>query len=238
MSERLESTLDDRDAALWRQYLDLERKGVRKQALALLDEFVTALSAYPPERRAAFTRTFCALATAKDAKLPARQPLLVGVICPYLADASARGEISALRWMVGLHDRNTPLYECRHLFDPERFGTADLLCEILAQDPEDSTARRRLIRELAYWFDYSIHEVPAGVLSGFSMEGATIPQCHELLDELEEFRGLVETEGLREDYEDRICVWAFHFRGYANYLSNREEYESYADYIERHTPQS
>jgi hypothetical protein len=88
-----------------------------------LDEFVTALSTYPPERRAAFARTFCALATDTDTELPVRYYLLLGVICPYLAEARSREEISALRWMVRIRERNAPLNECRHVFDPYEFGT-------------------------------------------------------------------------------------------------------------------
>jgi hypothetical protein len=95
----------------------------RERALTVLDEFVTALSTYPPERRAAFARTFCALATDTDTELPVRYSLLLGVICPYLAEARSREEISALRWMVRIRERNAPLNECRHVFDPYEFGT-------------------------------------------------------------------------------------------------------------------
>lgn len=229
MSERLAALLDEGDAALWQRNLDLEQRGARERALAVLDEFVATLSAYRPERRAAFAEEFCALASAADATLPVRHPLLVGVICPYLAVAHARRDISALRWMVRLRERNVPLYECGPMFDPDRFGTTDLLREILAQDPADNASRRRLISELSRHFDYSIHEVPAGIL--YNANGATITECLELLEELEELRSLVEAEGLREEYGARIREWALHFRGYADYLSNREEYASYAAYM-------
>jgi len=223
------SLLDGEDAALWRRYLELEHRGSRERALTVLEEFVTALSTYPPERRAAFARTFCVLATDTDTELPVRYSLLLGVICPYLAVAHARRDVSALRWMVRLRECNVPLYECGPMFDPDRFGTADFLREILAQDPADTVSRRCLISELSRHFDYSIHEVPAGIL--YNANGATITECLELLEELEELRSLVEAEGLWEEYDARIRECALHFRGYADYLSNREEYASYAAYM-------
>jgi hypothetical protein len=59
-----------------------------------------------------------------------------------------------------------------------------------------------------------------------------------VLEDLEELRILVEAESLREVYDDRIHEWAFHLRGYTDYLSNREKYASYASYIEHHRPES
>ena len=40
--------------------------------------------------------------------------------------------------------------------------------------------------------------------------------------------------GLMEKYETAIYYWDFHFRGYADYLTNRKQYQNYADYINQH----
>ena len=40
--------------------------------------------------------------------------------------------------------------------------------------------------------------------------------------------------GLMEKYETAIYYWDFHFRGYADYLTHRKQYQNYADYINQH----
>ena len=68
----------------------------------------------------------------------------------------------------------------------------------------------------------------------FGWNGATVTECMEWLKSLEEFRDLIGEEGNSDKYYEAVGRWGFHFRGYADYLTHREQYQNYADYIERH----
>jgi hypothetical protein len=60
-----------------------------------------------------------------------------------------------------------------------------LLREALRVDPSDVKARRGLIENEARYLQYTIHELPAGVLYGHN--SASIEECSELLSQLAEF---------------------------------------------------
>jgi hypothetical protein len=76
---------------------------------------------------------------------------------------------------------------------------------------------------------YSLHEVPAGVLYG--VDGASPEQCQELEEELDGFYRLVAQEQMQERYAELFRACYLHFRGYQDYLLNRERYKSYAEYL-------
>ena len=65
------------------------------------------------------------------------------------------------------------------------------------------------------------------------MDGATIEQCGRLLDELEEFRGLVDAEGLSDHYRDLLDDGLLHFQAYRAYLGDPGGASSYEDYLDR-----
>ena len=45
---------------------------------------------------------------------------------------------------------------------------------------------------------------------------------------------MVQKRDVAEKYEAAMRYWGFHFYGYGDYLTHREQYRNYADYIERH----
>ena len=80
--------------------------------------------------------------------------------------------------------------------------------------------------------NYSIHEIPAGVLYGIN--GASIAECQALLEEVEEFRQLAHNTQLLQQYESHIQEWEYYFTAYADYLAHRMEYDRFADYLRQH----
>ncbi len=107
-----------------------------------------------------------------------------------------------------------------------------LLEEAFRRNPDDVLTQDELIKEFAYHFDYAVHEVPAGVLNGNT--GSTVAECQEWLGDLALFREVVQKRGLTGKYETAVHYWDFHFRGYADYLTHRDQYQNYADYINQH----
>ena len=59
-------------------------------------------------------------------------------------------------------------------------------------------------------------------------------ECQEWQDDLALFREVVQKRGIADKYAEAMRYWNFHFRGYADYLTHREQYQNYADYIEKH----
>ena len=107
-----------------------------------------------------------------------------------------------------------------------------LLTEAYQRDPGNVLAQDALIQYYAQQFAYAVHEVPIGVLHGF--DGATVAECQEWLDDLALFREVVQRRGVAQKYETAMRYWDFHFRGYADYITHRAQYQNYADYIDQH----
>lgn len=93
---------------------------------------------------------------------------------------------------------------------------------------------RALYRKARQWIDSAIHELPAGVLWG--PNAATLTECAEMLDGLEEFALACERLGVigHEEFIEG-CRW--HFDHYPHYLERRRHFLSYASYVsDRHGP--
>ena len=232
MSPQFLQLLEPEEIALWTSYLDNETRGQRKRALAILDEFIARLSTASLARRNRFAAQFCTLVVDEGIALPVRHSLGVKLLYPYLVRAYDGGSARVPWWLAHLYRQLDNSREWREWFGANSLSPWTLLEEALRRDPTNEPARQELIVEMARWLDYAIHEVPSGVLYGSN--GASIDECQELLDVLDLFRELTRTSGALELYEDRIREWEFHFRGYMDYLSHRDQYTNYAHYIQTH----
>jgi hypothetical protein len=232
MSDPVRTMLDDQSYTLWHQYLASETQGLLPQALQGLDDFIRALRQVAPERRETFLAYACTLVVDKHQTFPLRQPLFVEVLAPYLIAQYHAQSPAAPRWIAGLADwfNATPAY-CEQL-GLEYISEHVMLREALIGDPSNMAVQRRLIEIMAGQNDYSIHEVPAGVL--YDSNGASIAECQELLEALAEFRQLAQNTGLLPEYERRLGTWEFYFTAYADYLTNTQQYNDFADYLEHH----
>ncbi|SNY06286.1 hypothetical protein [Paractinoplanes atraurantiacus] len=95
-------------------------------------------------------------------------------------------------------------------------------------EPVATEADRERYHDGRKWLDYSVHELPAGVLWG--ADGATPVQCAEMLDGLDEFALVCARLGL-DDHSEFIDACRWHFDHYPHYLSRRRHFSDYATYI-------
>jgi hypothetical protein len=195
-----------------------------------LDRFIDALLESPQATWHAWAKRTAAAVSDQGIETPVRFPLFRRVLLPALADGVRREEPGCARWLESFHQLMSHVKESglpAALASP--YG---LLREALRLDPYDARARRRLIDLFVGYFEYSLHELPTGVLYG--TDGATAAQCEELSRDLDEFRVLVTAAGETEQFAGLIAECDFHFRTYAEYLRSTDVRPwGYAAFIER-----
>ena len=214
-------------------YVALENGMMRRQALDELEHFIEAVESEPVEQHQPWAAMLAARVVDGGESLPVRMPLFRRVLMPALRDGYRRHLPGYARWLAGFSNLlfHTPQW------DSERDGPATalaLLRRALQDDPHDALARKSLVEEMATWLDYSVHEVPWGVLSGTN--GATRDDMTDLQVALAEFVQLAGAAGLSEQYEDLVAECSLHFRAYEHYLAFSDRYESYEAYLDAEEP--
>ena len=94
----------------------------------------------------------------------------------------------------------------------------------------DAASKRTLKREFDQLYsvlDYSMHELPAGVL--WNPDAATPAQCLELMGDLNRFVVVSEQLSIATHAFVEACRW--HLEHYPHYLSRRRHFVDYAGYI-------
>jgi hypothetical protein len=214
---------------LWSNYLSLESKGLRRDALLALDHFISHISQAATADWEAWVYEVAERVVDHDETLPIRHPLFRYVIFPVLHDGHQKGLPNCSRWLAGFDQQ---LYQCRNcqmqLSENER-SAVGLLAVALRIDSNDERAAQRLIENIARRLEHTLHELPIGVL--YAMDGATPQECLELQSELAEFDHLVERFKHIEQYSALIEECEFHFRAYRNYLISCIKYPDYATYL-------
>jgi len=84
------------------------------------------------------------------------------------------------------------------------------------------------------YFEYSLHELPSGVLYG--QNSATVEQCSKMIRELADYTSLCTEIGSEDEDRDIIGEASFYIPAYRDYLIHRESYDSFASYIKTHIP--
>lgn len=232
MDDVLAQTLTPDEAALWQQYLSAEAQGQRSRTLIALRKFVEALQADSEERRQHFAETYCRQVVNEGRTLPLREPLFAAIIGPYLVSVHQQGNDNAANWIAYFHLNFLNMPSSQMLLDLPRMSPINLLSDAFRRNPDNAQTQELLIQKLEEQFDYAVHEVPSGVLYG--IKGATVIECQEWEMDLALFCEVVQKRNETEKYQEAIRYWSFHFHGYADYLTHRDQYESYADYIDRH----
>lgn len=161
-------------------------------------------------------------------------PLFQQVLMPMLVAGVLEGRPRYARWLADLAKAvsgwHRALDDDGQLLEELRSPCA-LFRLALKHDPNDVQARRGLIRSMLEGINYSLHEVPSGVLySG----GATMAECDLMLEELQELAKLLELEGIKEQYEPLLVYAEFHYRAYKDYLG-RPHPKCYAELLAAET---
>lgn len=212
---------------LWQEYLTAEKNGLRAVTLKALDRFIEALQGLPRSDWKTWALGLAEEVSDRGSAVPIRSPLFRRVVLPALVEGVLAGERGCARWLASFE---RDLLKCRETGLPAELETAPrLLREALRTDPADDLARRRLVDRNASYLNYTLHELPLGVLYGY--DGATVEQCGELLDFLAEFREHVVRTGQEERFRALIDQCDYHFHAYANYLRQDNREGGYKAYL-------
>lgn len=87
-------------------------------------------------------------------------------------------------------------------------------------------------QRLLHCYEYTLHELPAGVLYG--ADGANAKECADLMKgtyELEELASIV-----GKDMSDFLATCRWHYERYAHYLGRQRHFGSYPNYLKKHPP--
>jgi hypothetical protein len=220
---------EDRMHALWSSYLEAERVGLRDVMRKSLDDFVSTLLVEGRDDVDAWALDLAEQVVDGGKQIPVRTPLFRRVLCPALVRGVLGERRCCARWLANFERELIEAErEVADLPDNLRTGSG-LLREALRVDPSDVKARRRLIENEARYLQYTIHELPTGVLYGHN--SASIEECSELLTRLAEFCEHVQVLGERRRYEELIANCRHHFRAYRQYLTHRRPGDSYAEFL-------
>lgn len=198
----------------WALYEEARRKGHRRETLAALGKAIEELERCPEELRRAWSERF--LSTPRSDHV--YDPLFQRVLLPVLVAGVVEARPGYARWLSVLISEvsgaDRLVYASPLLPEPLKNRRA-LLELALFHDPEDSRARRLLIEAELRGIEYSLHEVPSGVLYS---NGATADECALMLAELPQFEALLAAEGLGGHYQEVLDYARFHYTAYRDYL--------------------
>lgn len=90
-------------------------------------------------------------------------------------------------------------------------------------------ALKQKYRFLSNYINFSIHELPWGILDGNSC--AEKDAKLEMLNNLDKFSKI--SEKLRKDNEEYIEECRIYYNAWFDFLGNRNEYESYEEYLDK-----
>jgi hypothetical protein len=94
----------------------------------------------------------------------------------------------------------------------KNYSSIETIKKGLLTDPNDIDLLKPLEAHISNYIDYSLHELPSGVLYGTN--GATIEQCDELLEDIEEYKCICTK--LSIDKTDLITKAEFYYSSYKN----------------------
>ncbi len=86
-----------------------------------------------------------------------------------------------------------------------------------------------MVQRLAGYLEYTLHELPDGVLYG--ADGATEQECDELLALLLEFKAHVRLIGQLDIYAELVRDCEMHYAAYRDYLRTGRPEGSYEVYL-------
>jgi hypothetical protein len=213
---------------LWSEYLEAERDRIHAVLMPALDRLIDELLRQPTSIWHEWARNVASKVSDLGADTPVRLPLFRRVLLPALAEGVRRGEPGCARWLASFESLliNTPTDELA----PELRTTVGLLTEAVRLDPSDDVARRRLVDCHAEYLEYTLHELPSGVLYG--QHFATVEQCDELLQLLDKFKEHVAATSQDARFVELIHDCELHFRAYADYRRTRPLEGGYEQYVQ------
>jgi hypothetical protein len=210
----------------WRRYLDLERRGRLCGGVNINDEIVSRVEALDPSARLVWARNLLTCKLDLHEVIVFGTPLFERVLFPALMEWYAHGDPNAAKWLAQLSEKVLSSRGCWEAMGGP--GEVDLWEEAYRRNPNDDDIRQSLVKAIASYIRYTLHELPICVLcrNGWPSE----EQCELLQGELEHFRGLLRGHE-SDDFGDLIEEAAFHYRAFRAYLREIGLYKDYAGFI-------
>ena len=207
---------DAETSRLWRAYREAEKEGVKETRTASLERLVSWVEKRPEKEKTAWALDVARQVVDDRAEIPIRFPLFRRVLLPALIDGIFAKRPGCARWLSGfqsllIHSEKEAARLPEDLRNP-----VDLLREALRVDPADERARRLLIHHRADYLEYTLHELPAGVLCG--TDGSTTDECGDLLELLAEFKAEIAKAGRTEEFAELVQQCGYHYEAYRRYL--------------------
>lgn len=221
-----EETVDSLIQNFLAEYLEIEQQPrthrTRNQLLTQL------LARYPDLEQTSFAELALFLDRLKEQQIALRMPLFTALVYPVLEREISRENPQALLLLLQ-HLDLLHKYALRYR-KQEAYSERALIRHYLALVPDDRAVLMRQRALLALDLEYSLHELPTGVL--FGINGATADDCLELLELLEEY--VSTCQKLQIDCDADRRYYAMHFQGYRDYLLHPSLYTDYRDYMRQH----
>jgi hypothetical protein len=201
---------------LWERYQAAEKDGLRREALQILRDLLSALKVAGPEDKQRWVNDLLHRKFDLRAPIPLPFPLFEQVVLPEVIRMNDSGDPTAAKRLAQM---NQLLFRARAAWESLGFpGNVDLWREAFRKNPGDEEVRQGLVKQLLDSVRYSLHELPSGVL--FGSDGATAKQCEMLQLELEELRRLLNLDESNA-HSAELDRAQFHYRAYPRYLAGK-----------------
>lgn len=160
--------------------------------------------------------------TTKDITI--RQQLYKHLIYPVLSEQVEQNNVNAIKELLKL-DQHLVSYQ--GYTKDYTYSSWQLLEKALAISPNDNDLLELYERKTRKYLNYTLHEIPTGVLYG--ADGATIEECDDLIKEIEKYEILCSK--LQRDESELIQECKYYYPAYKNYLSVFKNYRNFNDYL-------
>jgi hypothetical protein len=160
-------------------------------------------------------------------KIVIRFQLFRQILYPILTHEIDKDNIEAIKSLIKLLEYYG---NYQNLIDDNKYSVWKILDKGLQLSPNDTELLKVYQYKQKDYFEYTLHELPAGVL--FGADGATIEQCEELLNDLTRYEEVCSK--LSIDPIVLVDECRFYYLHYKNYLTIYKDYIGFADYLDKH----
>lgn len=189
--------------ASYQLFQRLKELGCRQEATAAAQQVVVD---YHNDPKPEFVAAICA-----DVNHKLNHTLWSGIVLPYVL-AELKCNPVAVKCLIQTIQN---LYSDKSAHAKLNWISEQQLLDCyLRMCPDNAWAVERKRSCLVRWLEYTIHEWPAGILYGH--DGATIEQCEEILDAVNELRAIdrdMKYASLCSDVEEKTIQWRDRRRG-------------------------
>ena len=139
------------------------------------------------------------------------------------------GGTFAFKFLIGDKDENDNYLKFFNLLYDEFGDRINLINKLLEKEPDYLPAIKQKYTILSNYIDFSIHEMPWGLLLDKPISEKNAKT--EALADLEEFSKL--SKKLGKDNEEYIEDCRIYYNAWFDFLDNKDKYKSYEEYLEK-----